>query len=517
MQTVRFGLVFSAFLLMAGCQDLVVDNTNAPDRLRALSEPAGVETLISGSFPTLWGRLHSSASTAQVFPLVGDEFTATYANSGALELSSEPRVAFNNTQTADVAGLGRFQWYDWNEALSNANEALAAIDAGVRLRTGEPVQDNTLRGQAFAKFIQGISLGYLGLFFDQSSIADETTDLSDPTATAYRPYDEVVAASIESLREAAAFAESGSFEIPADWTGGRSLSNVEFGRLMHSFIARFLVLSARTPEERAAVDWAAVIEATQRGVQQDFVVDLVDGVRESTYLLRAQSSGSFSMRADIRLVGPADVSGTYQQWRNMPLNERNEFLITTPDRRITGDSPTDDGKYFRYRPAQGQFRPDRGLYHFSSYQWYRYNGQYQEGTATLVSVDEMNLYRAEALLRTNRAAEAAELINRTRVANGELPAVTANGVPQSADCAPRTIAGACGSLLDALHYERMIELAGIDAARAFFDRRGFGTLTEGTFVHLPVPARELETIGLPTYTFGGVGGTMSADADESVQ
>jgi hypothetical protein len=39
-----------------------------------------------------------------------------------------------------------------------------------------------------------------------------------------------------------------------------------------------------------------------------------------------------------------------------------------------------------------------------------------------------------------------------------LPAVTASGVPQGAGCVPRTVAGACGSLLDAIHYERRIEL-----------------------------------------------------------
>lgn len=510
-------LALLVLVLLGGCQDLVVENTNDPDRERALAEPSGVETLISGSWPTYWARTHSSSSTAQVLQLVADEQTATYANSGALEASSEPRVPYNNSTTADIGGLARFQWYDWNTALSNANEALAAIDRGVRLTTGPGTQDNTARGRAFAKFIQGVSLGYLGLFFDQASVVDEDTDLSDQAALAYKPYPEVIAAAVKSLEESIAIAEANTFDLPADWIRGAPLTNQEFARLMHAYIARILVLAPRTPAERQAVNWQKVIEHTQRAIQQDLVVTLEDNVLESTYLLRAQSSSSFSTRADYKLIGPADVSGKYQAWLALPVAQRTEFQITTPDRRITGATPTSAGKYFRYRPATGVFRPDRGTYHFSAYQWYRYGGRYQDGPATLVSVAEMDLYRAEAYLRTGQPEQAAALINKTRVANGELPPVTAQGVPESATCVPRKPSGACGSLLDALHYERMIELTGLDATRTYFDRRGFGTLTEGTFLQLPVAARELETIGLPVYSFGGVGGEMAADANEEPQ
>ena len=89
----------------------------------------------------------------------------------------------------------------------------------------------------------------------------------------------------------------------------------------------------------------------------------------------------------------------------------------------------------------------------------------------------------------------------TRVSNGELAPVTVSGVPNGS--APVMEDGSPGSLLDAIYYERMIELAGTDAVRAYLDRRGSGTLTPGTFYHFPVPGRELQTLGLPIYTFGG--------------
>ena len=35
-------------------------------------------------------------------------------------------------------------------------------------------------------------------------------------------------------------------------------------------------------------------------------------------------------------------------------------------------------------------------------------------------------------------------------------------------------------------------------------------LQKGTILQLPIPAKELETLALPIYTFGGVGGTSAA-------
>jgi hypothetical protein len=64
--------------------------------------------------------------------------------------------------------------------------------------------------------------------------------------------------------------------------------------------------------------------------------------------------------------------------------------------------------------------------------------------------------------------------------------------------------------MDALMYEKKIEMFGVAAGTAFFDARGWGTLVEGTPIHFPIPARELETLNLPAYTFGGIGGPDAA-------
>src|SRR5678815_1568191 len=93
-------------------------------------------------------------------------------------------------------------------------------------------------------------------------------------------------------------------------------------------------------------------------------------------------------------------------------------------------------------------------------------------------------------------------INKTRTANGKLPAVTIDGPPDVAGCVPRKTTGACGSLWDALRYEKRIEGAGVDGQVAYLDARGWNTLTENSFVMFPIPGRELEIQQMPIYTYG---------------
>jgi hypothetical protein len=40
--------------LLTGCQDLVVDNLNAPDRERATRDPVATETFVSSAFRVWW-------------------------------------------------------------------------------------------------------------------------------------------------------------------------------------------------------------------------------------------------------------------------------------------------------------------------------------------------------------------------------------------------------------------------------------------------------------------------------
>jgi hypothetical protein len=514
-KTTALGVLTLAAL--AGCQDLDVVNTNQPDASRALANPSDVEALVVSAWNPYWSRTHTSSSSTNSMPVIADEMTATYANNSTLELSSEPRVQLNNNPTATASGIPRFQWDDWYLALSNANDGLVAINDGLII-TDDTGDDRTHATKVWAKHMQGIALGYIGLIFDQGYIVKEDSDLG---ALELRPYTEIMDAAIASLEEAIQLAESGvDFTLGGDVLNGVPVTRDHVVRLSNAYIARFLVLVARTPEERDMVDWNKVMQAAANGIVEDHVTLQEDGVRESRLYFRAANDGSFQQRADYKHIGWADVSGNFQTWLNTPLASRTKFLITTPDRRITGETPESDGKYFEYLETE-RFRPERGTYHFSWYQWDigqtpDFGDRYWEnGPAVLYHIEEQRLYQAEAMLRTGNASGAAAIINETRVANGELPPVTAAGVGQADDCVPQTADGSCGDLEWALYYERMIELTGTDALRAWMDKRGFGQLTAGTFVHMPIPGRELANTNLAIYTFGGVDGEGRAPGGEA--
>lgn len=114
-----------------------------------------------------------------------------------------------------------------------------------------------------------------------------------------------------------------------------------------------------------------------------------------------------------------------------------------------------------------------------------------------IKVTEMDLTIAEGLLRTGGSKQTvADLINKTRVTRGKLPPISAS---ESTD-----------ELTKWLRYEKLIETMSTGGGLQWFDRRGWGELVPGTLLHFPIPARELQLLGLSVYTFGGVGNPGSA-------
>ena len=76
---------------------------------------------------------------------------------------------------------------------------------------------------------------------------------------------------------------------------------------------------------------------------------------------------------------------------------------------------------------------------------------------------------------------------------------------------PRKDNGTCGDLLDAIQYEKRIELyPGSEADLFWYDARGWGKMLSGTPWHLPISGRELIQLKIPYYTFGGIGSPSTA-------
>jgi starch-binding outer membrane protein, SusD/RagB family len=514
-------------MAVAACVNLDIINPNEPDRERALAEAGDVEALIAGSFASLYRGLHGQECTIQMFPVLATEFTATDGACGTHLIVFEPRFPLDNNV---VIGGGAGPWgprhflADLVEGISSLNDGLQTVKArGGTLQVG--ATNVAPRAQAFAKLMQGWIYGIAANTYDQTYFITEDMPVGvDPVAQGreiLEPYPSLAAKAVEFLDQARTLAQAGNLIFPANYLGTpQAVSTAQFVQLANTLAARTLVLNARNPAERKQVDWNRVLTYTAGGLTSNIEVQLAPGGRTSLLYQQTQSLTGFRM--DNRLVGQADVSGNYQRWNSTAqLSSRTPFTIQTPDRRIQGPAVGSDGAYVRFRSDDtGQSGPQ--VYLYSRYQWARHahrnnvvgTGETASNTGRvfLVTADENRLLRAEALLRLNRLQEAADLINvsRTRshrlpdgVTYEGLPPVTAAGVPQSATCVPRTDSGACGDLMVALRYERMIELAATDVMRGWLDGRGFGLLPDGTFEQAALNGTELDVLGLPVYTFGG--------------
>ncbi len=515
-------LAGAALLGLAACQDLSVPNPNDPDRERVQRQPSSVEGLASTSFRAWWPWVHDEAPV-WAMATMADDFTAAFFDFGILVASSEPRVAYDNSQTYPDR-FNQDPWYGLYATLATTNDVLAALDRGVRIGTTDA---ETARTRAVARFVQGLSTGYLALYFDRAWVVTEATrpdTLTVPGTTRLKgdplPYAQVMDSAQAMLADAARLADAApAFTLPEGAWLHQAMDNRALARLARSYRARLLAQVARTRAERAAADWTLVAALVDSGVTADFAPVAVPGVfvddfRRIAGRSRTAIPGDFA-RVDYWVVGPSDSTGGFVSWVNTPLSQRRPFQLRTRDRRVQGAAVGSNGKYVGYT-ASNRFQDSRGTYHQSRY-WFLRAGtleSWQNGPQPELTRAEMDLLKAEALVRLGRAAEAVPLVNRTRVANGELPPVAVEGPPNVAGCVPRKLDGSCGSLWDALRYEKRLEVLGIHPPGGYLDARGWQALAAGTPVQLPIPGLELATLQRPPYSFGG-GGEGSAPAPDA--
>lgn len=540
----RVFMVAALGATFAGCQDLDLPYYNAPDRFRVLSQPEDIEALIASTYRHWWRSAHHNQPNRALSVMGNEMTTALTGSSGTYDVAREPRETIPNTQVYPGYWIMRRPWDIRWEVISSAVDGIQAIRAhDLRIYEGtgggDPI-DVTDRALGFGYFTAGLGHIYLAFHFDQSYVFTpemelrEDIDFHDLAKSGFnfRPYHEVAEVGRELLKKSLEYFSVSPRPIPGRWMGQEGeISMAQMERIVHSFIARSLAYTPRSPEERAAVDWEEVLYHLDRGIREneDLYANYELDVWIANYKLFTQFVND--ARLAVRLLGPADTSGAYQDWLETPINDRTRIRISTPDRRITGNSATTRGEMVGYssRAAGVSNSATRGTYLDSYYYSLRFGGQ--DGvrdSRTMVTMPylEMEFLRAEAEYRLGNKDKTAEIVNRTRTrirdVNGTLypglPPVTEDGVPESTGCVPRkpyrledgTIP--CGDLWDALMYEKRIELHGIEAIIPYADQRGWGCLVEGTPIHFPVTARELEVIGYPEYSFGGVGRPGSAPA-----
>ena len=535
MRTTRILAACALIMGATACQDLNVTNPNNPQREAVVESAEDVVSLIATGFRR-WVTLTQSNTPSSALTNASDEFSSGFTDQGTHYAGVEPRQAIDNGPTSPNSP-NRTPISTLYSIIAGVNVALQAIDEyGLVIREGGV--DQTARTNAFAKFVQGVSHSYVGLLYDQSWVYSETVNTdtivfapgSTQVQDLLRPYTEIRDTAVAQLERVVAISQGNSFSLPSTqglWIPGLEVDNQQLARIANSYIARTLAYSARSPQERAAVDWNRVIGHIDAGIVQDFAPIASPGVLTSSIKQRmarqrTTTPGDY-MRMDYMLVGAADQSGQASTWANQPWSDRQPFIMedvrdqrimSSPDAPCTSDATLShevEGSYMGCHVAT-IFALSRGTGQRSYYYYHRLGRltAWESGPLPIMTVGEMQLLKAEGLLRLGRIDEAIAIINETRVNNGGLPPVTRDGVPMvDGNCTPRRLNGVngrpgeCGSLWDAYRYEKRMEGAGVEAGIAFWDARGWDALVENTPIHFPFPGNELEILGLPEYTTGG--------------
>ena len=354
---------------------------------------------------------------------------------------------------------------------------------------------------------------------DSAAIVAPTDDPEAiPPLSGYSTVDSTALAWLDSA-EATVNANTAIFgSLPNTWIKGNGPDPAGFIRIIRSYRARMRAAAARTPAERAAVDWDKVIADATNGITADLNVAMDPGVGwDVIWVAQHYLFQSWHQMWQF-MVGFADTSGGFDTWLATPVASRAPFLVITPDRRfpqgttraaqqdsITGSPKVPSGNlYFRNRPGAQDIA---GIsLAFSYYDFYRFQAFFNSqrvGNYPVMTVAEMKLLAAEGYLRKNQVALAVPLIDYSRVGKGNLPSLAGitdltTPVPGGNSCVPRVPQGpnftstACGTIFEALKWEKRMETAYIGYGSWYFDSRGWGDLPQNTALHWPVPWQEMD-------------------------
>jgi hypothetical protein len=515
-------LVVGSMLLLgaAACADLDVVNPNDADASRALATAGDVESLIVGGYNTWFNGVYAYGGPGLFLSNASFQHNAPWANAGMELYGRLPRQAINNDAANPYYDNFTRPWFRSYRAIAAVSDGLRALD-NPEIAEALGSEDVT-RARAFGRFILGMAHGTLALVYDKGFVVDETTDLNE----AQNPvgYEEVMAAALAYLDEAISLSSGAGFTVPEGWMQAR-LTASELARIVHSQKARLRAAVARTPAERAAVNWGAVVADIDAGIQSTFYQNMD---ANNDWYMAVVDYGTYPGWSEMSywVYGMADQSGNFQKWLDLSIEEKNPnhpdgtpILIVTPDQRFPQGSTVDDqranpGTYFEAPSNISNVwaRPDRGTWRWSYYHNYRFLEYYQwnDFTYAEINYDEMRLLKAEAMYRTGDMAGAAGIVNETRTAAG-LSATDASGT--NADCVPKLPNEQCGDLLEMLKWEKRMEvnMQGLFGAPWYFDSRGWGDLWFGTPLQFPAPCKELQVLQLlPCYTFGGMAGDMGS-------
>ena len=492
----RYSLLGAAGALLVGaCNGLDVKNPNDPDVARALASPADVVSLAQSTVRS-WYMTTVSAGpddggdvTPYIFGCVtSDVCTMNFGNFGARFNNLEPRLPYENSSSGADRTVTETPW-DYNYGtIGAANDVLRSIKVHGPTFLGDA--DETEKYKEEAEFSRAASYLYLSMQFDQAFVVTEDNDpVTNPPSivahtvvrdTTMTMWDELIAASAQHNYTYAVT------DLPMP---DGALTSKRLNRIANTMAAMTLAYHPRNATQAQTVDWARVAAYADKGIGTgsagapfDVVVQ-EDGNTWWSYLVAYGSLYDW-VRTDHRVIHRMNPAVPAKYDGNDPPEG------SSPDARFTTD-------YTYFPPPVGD--PGRGIYMQSDWYHsrYEYANYYDEtpltGNVPYMLAAESDLIRAEALIRSGGNLQtAADLINITRVGRGNLPPVSA--------------ATGVDGLLSAISYERDVELATTSGTTLYWRRAVTDQpMQPGTPCQLPIPAKELETLGMPLYTFGGVG------------
>lgn len=524
--TVRLwsAVVVSGTMVLSGCREnpLAVTNQNNPDVARVYGTPRDVETIISKLFQQMWNAQQGNIGIGVQTMVMSFESHSGLANFGMGARATIPRGPVGN----DLGNSDQdIIFNDFDKLTRNARSAanaIAAIDGFVAAKatTGSPARD--AKARSFGYFNLGYGLGNLALLYDSSAIITPAvaSDVIPPLSTAQA----LMAVALDMLdsaliisASAAATDGAGGWPIAGTWVSGPGIPIARWQQIIRSYRARFRAGIARTAAERAAVNWNAVVDDAVTGITSDFIVnaDQTNGW-DTDWLEQLAEDATWSQMTPF-ILGMADTTGAYDAWLATPLTERSAFLLRTPDERFpsgetraeqqavtVGKAGTPAGSvlYFRTRPA-GEDSPvvSWGNWYYDNWRFWRITLDGGNGPAIAFSLAENDMLAAEGYIRTARVALAVPLINKYRTRAG-LPAIPLTSdqntiIPGGNACVPRVpqpttfTTTLCGTVYEAMKWEKRLETSFTGYAQWFIDSRGWGDLTENTVLEWPVPWQEL--------------------------
>lgn len=505
-------LLLTTGLVLSSCADLTVDNLNAPDRERALAADEDLESLLSGSTADVfWTVTHLFGININAY---SDMMSTTNMVYSWWVFTDEPRREMPNVPTFSDLIVNSYFWSNFNAGVQTANTIIGVIEDDNKeiIVDGENITQKML---ASAYFLRGVSKSYIGMIYDQGYNIFPETDL---TTLEIVSYDEILEAGLADLEEAVTLANGATaftwdlLPTPDSWDID------EFETITYSIAARALAAKARTSSDADAMDWQRVLDYANRAAGGDNAAADMDGfiatsVAEDYY---NQMKDWHTYRVGSPGYLPPDIMVQHTLDPEYPTSYPVEAGVFLTEEDY---NPTDPrSSYHGYTPERFAQSADRNKALFTQYyflrefadnQWWQHSGY----PIVYYLSAETDYIKTEAYLRLGDKVSAADVLNQSPFGSGvtdfspDLPAKTLGYISENGLSGGNTILATASdaefqfALLR--EYAVEISLMGGVGNQWFFMRR-WDMLQEGTPLHYPIPANELEITDQPFYTFGGV-------------